>query len=374
MKKLAFLTFTLVAFLLAQAAPSAAADGYWAFERYGEKIPDRKSAGKACTVNGIAKMNGSSMEINCTDVYGKPYTRSGHFSWQFDSKLDAYLIPGEKILFKGSAAHTGGVDATWTGIVTQGSTHPSSGRLTIFGTDHKKVSKAGMSHSAEGVWTVPGGPTRAMPDGKPSNLLVTFELGTGTGQAVSKYLFYKWIPGKPASGTEAKPLTSDPAGTMGPPAFKPGTPAQSPPAAAPAPAKPVAQQPTKPVEPAKKPDPAIFDTFNTASVGNNPTVPTMFTLRGSYVITQIMTYHWNNGRGMAPGTIALKGQTGKIYGPWPAKATAGSGAQNVFWTVNPNVRVPAGTYTVVDSDPVTWSMNGASENRGFAQILGHPAN
>ncbi len=371
MKKLAFLTFTLFSFLLAQAAPSLAAEGYWAFERYGEKIPDTKSAGKACTVNAIAKMNGSSIEINCKDVYGKPYSTSGQFSWQFDSKLDSHLIPGEKILFKGSVAHTGGKDRGWTGVVTQGTTHPSSGRLAIFGTDPNKASKAGTSSSAQGVWSVPGGPPRALSDGKPASMVVTFELSAGTGQAVSKYLFYKWMPGKPAPGAESKPLPPDPAGTMGPPVFKPGTPDAAQPAAPP-PAKPGAQQPTKPVEAAKKPDPTIFDTFNTAGVGNKPTAPTTFTLRGPHVITQIMTYHWNNGRGMAPGTIALKDQAGKIYGPWPAKATAGSGAPNVFWTVNPNVRVPAGTYTVVDSDPATWSMNGASGNRGFAQIQGHP--
>jgi hypothetical protein len=35
--------------------------------------------------------------------------------------------------------------------------------------------------------------------------------------------------------------------------------------------------------------------------------------------------------------------------------------------------LPAGTYTVVDSNPATWSQNGNSRGKGFTAISGSPA-
>ena len=57
---------------------------------------------------------------------------------------------------------------------------------------------------------------------------------------------------------------------------------------------------------------------------------------------------------------------GAVYGPWPAVATSGTGgAQNVNWIAAPSLVLPAGTYTVVDSDAGTWSRNGQSGGQGF---------
>jgi hypothetical protein len=375
MKKFTYLLFSVAASLLVTVASAFAADGYWVFERYGEQIPAPKSQGKACTVTGVAKMNGAKMDIACTDIKNKPYSHHGHFSWQF-SNLDGTLLPGEKINFKGTVTNTGGRDALWQGSIKQGTTHPASGNLSIMGTDGKKAGKAGMSASAEGTWTVPSGPPRPMPDGKPASMVLTFQLGSGGGVSVSKYIFYAWRSGKPAPGTESKTLPPDPAGVIGPPVMvqapaQAGPQASTPPAATPPAAKPEAKPAA---QPAAKPGTPVFETFNAGGVGNSPTVPATFTVKGPYVITQIMTYHWNNGKGMAPGTLALKDQSGKVYGPWPAKGTPGSGVANSFWTVNPNIRIPAGTYTVIDSSPATWSMNAASGNRGFVQVLGHSTN
>ena len=79
-----------------------------------------------------------------------------------------------------------------------------------------------------------------------------------------------------------------------------------------------------------------------------------------------MTYHYNNGNGSTPGTIALKHSDGTTYGPWSASGTT----QNQYWTVTPNVTIKAGTYTVVDSNTTTWSYNSSSKNAGFVQIEG----
>jgi len=52
--------------------------------------------------------------------------------------------------------------------------------------------------------------------------------------------------------------------------------------------------------------------------------------------------------------------------------SAGQGGKpNVNWECHPpSVPLPAGTYTVVDPDPATWSHNDASGNAGFSRIVG----
>ncbi len=113
-----------------------------------------------------------------------------------------------------------------------------------------------------------------------------------------------------------------------------------------------------------------LNNFNGGGVANNPTVPTTFTLSQNSIVTTIQTYHWNNGRGAVLGTIKLVHSNGTVYGPWTATGSPGSGGvANAFWTVTPNVTVPAGTYTVVDGSNATWSCNGQSLNKGFAKVL-----
>lgn len=113
-----------------------------------------------------------------------------------------------------------------------------------------------------------------------------------------------------------------------------------------------------------------FDNFNNYGVFNNPSAPTSFTLGASYLLVSIQTYHWNNARGANPGTIKLVHANGTVYGPWVATGIPGSwGVKNAFWTVSPNVQLPAGTYTVVDSDNATWSCNSQSKNKGFTKVI-----
>lgn len=117
----------------------------------------------------------------------------------------------------------------------------------------------------------------------------------------------------------------------------------------------------------------LFNNWNKASVGNGPRAATTFSLKSPATITNITNYHWNNGRGAPAGTISLKGQDGRTYGPWRTRATSGTGgAQNVNWIAEPNVTIPAGNYTVIDSSPSTWSQNSGSGGRGFTQVQGIP--
>lgn len=114
--------------------------------------------------------------------------------------------------------------------------------------------------------------------------------------------------------------------------------------------------------------------WNAGAVANQPVAPSTFSLNSSYRISQIMTYHYNGGSGSMLGTIGLRGNDGSMYGPWQAVSDKGqSGLSTTLWYVFPNVVLPAGSYTVVDSNPATWSQNAAGGGRGFAIVFGSVA-
>ena len=117
----------------------------------------------------------------------------------------------------------------------------------------------------------------------------------------------------------------------------------------------------------------IFNSMNGLGVANRPTAPATFIVSRPHVITMISTYHWNDGRGTGAGAIRLVDANGQVFGPWPVIGAAGQGgAPNVNWTCTPNAEIPAGTYTIVDSDPATWSQNAESGGRGMAVVKGYP--
>ncbi len=112
----------------------------------------------------------------------------------------------------------------------------------------------------------------------------------------------------------------------------------------------------------------IFENGNIYGVNSGPRRSTQFTLTVPTYISRIENYHYFNN-GTWPGTIALVDDRGRQYGPWQATGTPGQGGvQNANWVVRPAITLPAGTYTVIDSDPSTWSTNAQSGNRGFTTV------
>ncbi|WP_319580828.1 hypothetical protein [uncultured Methanospirillum sp.] len=115
---------------------------------------------------------------------------------------------------------------------------------------------------------------------------------------------------------------------------------------------------------------------NTDAVMNNPTSPTLITFDSDVQILSISTYHWNNGQGVsAPGTIGVKDSDGTMYGPWQATGEKGTdGVPNTRWTAIPETSgnekpiFKKGSYTVIDSDQSTWSVNTNSKNQGFCTV------
>ncbi|MBK6749007.1 MAG: hypothetical protein KA956_04535 [Pyrinomonadaceae bacterium] len=108
----------------------------------------------------------------------------------------------------------------------------------------------------------------------------------------------------------------------------------------------------------------LFTTGNDYAVQNGGTPPN-FAVKSATTISQIMTYHWNGGKGSNGGTIGLRDQNGKIYGPWVASVR-----NRVYWEVNRKIELPPGTYTVIDSEPSTWAQNAASGGKGMVTIKG----
>ncbi|MBX7054058.1 MAG: hypothetical protein K1X36_03805 [Pyrinomonadaceae bacterium] len=108
----------------------------------------------------------------------------------------------------------------------------------------------------------------------------------------------------------------------------------------------------------------LFNSGNDYGVANGGKPP-VFTLKATTVITQIISYHWNNGQGAPGGTITLMNTNGDKFGPWQVSVRA-----NVYWEVNQQIKLPAGTYTVFDSDPATWAQNSQSGGHGMVTIKG----
>lgn len=115
-------------------------------------------------------------------------------------------------------------------------------------------------------------------------------------------------------------------------------------------------------------DEQIFYNGNIAGVQSDPTNPTVFTVDRERLITNVTNYHYFNG-GAFPGTISLRHSDGTIYGPWQSSGSVGQGGvTNAYWICYPLVRIKAGTYTVIDSGPSTWSHNSGSNYCGFTWV------
>lgn len=116
----------------------------------------------------------------------------------------------------------------------------------------------------------------------------------------------------------------------------------------------------------------LFVLADGGGVFNGAITPTTFTNSVPWTVTLIYTYHWNNEKGTTPlGTISLQAADGTVFGPWETTPMDGQGGvHNAFWAASPNITLPPGTYTVIDSDPGTWSQNDKTGGAGMVWIDG----
>jgi len=100
---------------------------------------------------------------------------------------------------------------------------------------------------------------------------------------------------------------------------------------------------------------------------SGPTADTVFILGEESYITGVKTYH--SGDYNEPGTIGLLDESGVMYGPWDA--VRAESYTTFYWLVSPDIVLPAGTYTVIDSRPETWTYNTLSSDQGHAWVYGN---
>ena len=177
----------------------------------------------------------------------------------------------------------------------------------------------------------------------------------------------KVVSQQPAAGTRLNPCAGEVTivVSQGPQV----TPAQE---AAPTAAAPI----SPPVKSTRTPlvgEQQFFIVNSIGSAHNGAAQPTTFAINQSWLVTRIVTYHWNGAKGKTPGTIALRASDGTLYGPWQASGEPGSGGVlDAYWVVNPDTTIPADTYTVIDSDPATWAQNQETGGRGMSWGSGVP--
>ncbi len=117
---------------------------------------------------------------------------------------------------------------------------------------------------------------------------------------------------------------------------------------------------------------SFASTFNTSAVYNGAEACPLYTAEDDIVLKAVTTYHWNGGSGAAPGSIRIYDMTGEesvLVGTWDATARSGSGSDNVYWDVFPDIQLEKGhKYHIKDSDPETWSTNENASNMGFVEL------
>lgn len=123
----------------------------------------------------------------------------------------------------------------------------------------------------------------------------------------------------------------------------------------------------------REPIVSLLNNGNIYRVFNKPSNMTSLTIKVPTLITNIMDYHWNDGRGQDPGTISLVHQDGTLYGPFQTHGALGQGGvPNASWLCEPNVLVKPGSYAVIDSDVDTWAQNDLSGCCGITEVKGVP--
>jgi hypothetical protein len=128
------------------------------------------------------------------------------------------------------------------------------------------------------------------------------------------------------------------------------------------------QRPAKPEQ--LGPEQELLEVKNNDGVLNGPSVAAEFVIEKPFHITDIWDYHYNWGEGTTPGNIGLRRSDGKMFGPW--EVTAATTQEKRDWVCKPNTTIPPGTYTVVVSDPQSWSWNSKTDGRGMTKVKGKP--
>jgi hypothetical protein len=126
--------------------------------------------------------------------------------------------------------------------------------------------------------------------------------------------------------------------------------------------------------PSPIPQDQLATVSNQIAVAPGITTPSQFTVvSGSITVLSLATYHYILPHGVSStGMVGLQSSDGRTYGPWKTIGKMGaSGVRNAIWFAPIDVVLPAGTYTVTDSDPLTWSANDDTRGAGMFWLTGY---
>jgi len=253
---------------------------------------------------------------------------------------------------------------------------PAGGLSGFFGGSRRIVPVVTANGSSSSFpLSASGNGSVEVPAGSKGDVLVVVVSANGQGGSgivVYKYAYQGTDPVPPRETPPAvAPLPPQPGPTPTPEATPTATPTLEPtPTAVP----PVEAEPTP--TPTEEPGAGEREMFVITSVHaalNGASSPSRFAITQPWLVTRLVTYHWNGGRGVAPGYIMLRADDGTPYGPWQAEGLPGSGGvPNAYWQVKPNALIPAGGYSIIDSEPATWSQNEETGGRGMSWGYGIP--
>jgi hypothetical protein len=347
----------------------------------GPKVASTET-GATTTTTGTCQIRGAQV-ANATTKH----------SW---SRPPERLVPGQEV--SGTVTASGSGVCSWTDLTTEESCNRStSTRLIVLLADSLREEPFRgadtVYNSAGRTLGVPGAgeaanakdrPTSSfawkVPDRRGGNksLLVKFSVGVGSccgngAGSVATIFWYEWVATGGSAAATPRVITPAATPTATPETTPTATPEATPtatPEATPAATSEATPAATPEATPAATPSVTEEEFFRVASLGganNGATKPTTFSINKSWLVTKITTYHWNNGQGKTPGTVGLRAADGTTYGPWQATGEPGSGGvPNAYWVVRPNIVIPPGTYTVLDSDPSTWAQNEETGGAGMS--------
>jgi hypothetical protein len=337
--------------LLAAAHHAAASEGYWrldrtAFENDAGAVEWTGQAGM-----NIRLLSYDNEQIAIRESFRSDMSQTYVIGWQ----IPDVLIPGHLAPF-------GLSESCINSEFGSGWPHPNTKMApTSLTADFNRDAYYQLAEEPciPGAKVDASAPELRIPDGETGDTTrIVVSAGPTYYSSVRQIFYFSWVGGAPPSGATGGP-PDEPTGGAAPPEPYPNAgPPWEPPTDN------TGMEPLPPVA-----DPVIVRNGAGGGVSPGAKRPTIFELDGDFLITQVITYHY--AAGVAPGTIAIESDDGTLYGPWQAAGAVGSGGHaNSYWWVQPNIVLPHGRYTVIDSDPSTWSTEAVTQGAGIVQIWG----
>jgi len=102
--------------------------------------------------------------------------------------------------------------------------------------------------------------------------------------------------------------------------------------------------------------------------GQEATLPPVFALDAEYQIDEIIVSTFNNGKGAAPGNISIMDANGEIVYSGQSYGVSIENIPNGAWKIEPNMLLPAGSYSIALSQQEVLSYDQAGEPLFYVKV------